>query len=155
MTNRNELERLQPMTTEQKALALVNEVRALEGRRPTSFAVMNSQYSFTALCRAIEREQVAIEAHEAELREQAERFSKAAAAAKALIETWFGNTPEEGALAADFLSPFILPEPEPDPLVELMAFNGLDEALAEQRATNLRKDAADLGYKIIVERIEQ
>lgn len=59
------------------------------------------------------------------------------------------------ALAADFLSPFILPEPEPDPLVELMAFNGLDEALAEQRATNLRKDAADLGYKIIVERIEQ
>lgn len=58
------------------------------------------------------------------------------------------------ALAADFLSPFILPEPEPDPLVELMAFNGLDEALAEQRATNLRKDAADLGYKIIVERIE-
>lgn len=74
----------------------------------------------------------------------------ATAALAALRETL-----EEGALAADFLSPFILPEPEPDPLVELMAFNGLDEALAEQRATNLRKDAADLGYKIIVERIEQ
>lgn len=147
------------MTTEQKALALVNEVRALGGRRPTSFAVMNSQYSFIALCRAIEREQVAIEAHEAELREQAERFSKAAAAAKALIETWFGNTPEEGALAADFLSPFILPEPEPDPLVEARR-QIADRVLRQYGAPASDEDCiglivAALEEQAKIERIEQ
>lgn len=147
MTDRNELERLQPMTTEQKALTLVNEMAASKGMQTTVRGLFTNPADLILITL-----QAAIEAHEADKK----AFSNAAVKAR----DWLDPIGQKVGYhltkpISDALSPFILPEPEPDPLVELMAFNGLDEALAEQRATNLRKDAADLGYKIILERIEQ
>ena len=121
------------MTTEQKALALVNEVRALEGRGPTSLAVMNGQYSFNALCRAIE-------AHEADKK----AFSDVAKKVVAMIKNG------ESYNAIDLISPFILPEPELDPLVEAMseAMCGVPGEDYTQPAKDLRQALAARGYKI-------
>lgn len=120
------------MTTEQKALALVNAENLSTHHRLD--AVYPGQLKRALIA--------AIEAHEADKK----AFSDAVEEAL--------DVPVVEQNVAHILLPFIIPDPEPDPLVALMAFNGLDETLAEQRAANLRKDATDLGYKIIVERID-
>lgn len=105
------------MTTEEKALALVNETR---GKVGLVFNVMLCQVEhdpvFKTLCRAIE-------AHEADKK----AFSDAV---KAAIEGCGHNGIMAGYIQAQF-SPFILPEPEPDPLVEV-----LDEVRTAARYTN-------------------
>ena len=92
------------MTVEEKALALVKKARQF----------CTSSMLVDVLCRdlagelehAIEREQAAIEAHEADKK----AFSDAV---KRFFE--INMMPDS---YRDCLSPFILPEPEPDPLVE-------------------------------------
>lgn len=76
--------------------------------------------------------------HAAELREQAERFSEAAAKAKDLIQTWFRKD------AADFLSPFIL---APDPLVE--AVQDWWDADGYNDVANLRAALEARGFAIV------
>lgn len=133
------------MTTEEKALALVNETRGQVG---LVFNVLLCQVEhdpvFKTLCRAIER-------HEAELREQAERFSEVASLLdEQLREAGF----ESVGKMRSILSPFILPEPEPDPLDQLLDDTAkvmLSGPLSETWHEALRKAAR--GYRI--ERIEQ
>ena len=124
MTDRNELERLQPMTTEEKALALVNE--ALDSRADDIDDFSSGELRL-ALYSAIER-------HEADKK----AFSDAVQEAL--------DVPVVAQNVAHILLPFILPEPEPDPLVEV------SDAIGVHRIT-LEQALAARGYKI--ERIEQ
>lgn len=144
MTDRNELERLQPMTAEEKALALVNAERARTGYDPCNFwskAVSTQLYS--ALL-------TAIEVHEADKK----AFSDAAVKAAELIKDWVGSTQEDGIKAASFLSPYLPPEPEPDPLTEALKADGWrGNRPVRDMAESIRQALAARGYKI--ERIEQ
>lgn len=165
MTDRNELERLQPMTTEQKALALVNALRALDHLEPTSLGVMSCHYSFNALC-------CAIEADEADKK----AFSGVAERAVAHLRRTTFDAHTEMRLERDSiiveLTSAILPEPEPDPLVEIaremtlldgvVRTDNQKAAIREGRAGStasddfydrLRMALPARGYKI--ERIEQ
>lgn len=133
------------MTTEQKALALVNAERAKKG---LVFSLLLCQVEhdpvFTALCRAIE-------AHEADKK----AFSDVAVKVCDWVEVigqkvgYHFTTQIE-----DALSTFILPEPEPDPLVEAMseAMCGVPGEDYTQPANELRQALAARGYKI--ERID-
>lgn len=149
------------MTTEEKALALVNAERARIGYDPSwSKAVSTATQLYSALLTAIEREQAAIERHEADKK----AFSDAV---KRFFE--INMMPDS---YRDCLSPFILPEPEPDPLVEIaremtlldgvVRTDSQKAAIREGRAGNtasddfydrLRTALPARGYKI--ERIEQ
>ena len=93
------------MTVEEKALELVNEVRAERSCGVFALVVAKTRYDccFDTLCRAIEREQAAIEAHEADKK----AFSDA-------ITAFWPTKP-----APEHFQRFILPDPEPDPLVEI------------------------------------
>ena len=74
--------------------------------------------SIIAHARAIEREAATEARHAAELREQAERFSEAALLVDGDLEArGFAKT---GPMRSR-LAPFILPAPDPDPLVEAIA----------------------------------
>ena len=126
MTDRNELERLQPMTTEQKALALVNDARAKKG---LVFNLLLCQVEhdpvFTALCRAIEAHEADNARNEQRLADQAKVFSDAMLVVQEYITgpSWDrGDRCEYIELAGGRrvrFADFILPEPEPDPLVEI------------------------------------
>lgn len=102
------------MTIEQKALELVNAVRAERGLPPhgTPYIQRVSAPDDEALCRALEARELDKSRHAAELREQAERFSEAC---EAWLAKWKHGTPSRD----DFKSHFwpYLPAPV-DPLVE-------------------------------------
>lgn len=126
------------MTTEEKALALVNEVRAEKGLSCLRMEWVRSDATFLALCRAIE-------AHEADKKAFSDAVKKA-------IEGCGHNGFMAGYIQAQF-APFILPEPEPDPLVEALKsevshHSGLHSELADR----LRQALAARGWKL--ERID-
>ena len=127
------------MTVEEKALALLNEVRAEWNRTPLVALDRKVSSAEEALYRAIEREQAAIEAHEADKK----AFSDALKFHFELIKGV--------SLAPERFSPFILPDPEPDPLEEILA-ESMGYA-SPVRADRLRTALAACGYKI--ERIDQ
>lgn len=83
---------------EEKALALVNAALAARGKRP--YKTIVGTLSGQAVCLAIER-------HEADKK----AFSEAVREAL--------DVPVVAQNVAHILLPFILPEPEPDPLVEI------------------------------------
>lgn len=153
MTDRNELERLQPMTTEQKALALVKKARQFCTRITIGDEIARQMAD--ELERAIECEQTAIEAHEADKK----AFSDAMRVVQEYA-TWLhdGDGSPCGFIStADgrtvTFADFILPEPEPDPLVEAVqevwAYAKDAEHMPELRAGQLRQALAARGYKIV------
>lgn len=126
------------MTTEQKALALVNECGGKHGYISRDWGP-----SYEALCRAIEAHEADKKAFSDAMRVVQEYLSKTGSAC---LSIGLGNGRE--VRFADF----ILPEPEPDPLVEALAdCRGCQ--LDEQQVKALRNALAARGYKI--ERIEQ
>lgn len=135
--------------TEQKALALVNAAKQDSERTIPPFAC-GLPTMYKALL-------AAIEAHEADKK----AFSDAAARADKLLHRMaecvnlWSDVRDEIDAARSSLSPFILPEPEPDPLVEAMneALGSEYEEYFPSQAEMLRDALAARGYKI--ERIEQ
>lgn len=138
------------MTVEEKALALVNAVKA-ERNWPISKRIHRGVYSYgEALCRAIER-------HEADKK----AFSDAMLVVREYITgpSWDrGDYCEYIELAGGRrvrFADFILPEPEPDPLVEEIkkAAALIGQSITDVQAANITFYFAARGYKI--ERIEQ
>ena len=127
------------MTVEEKALALLNEVRAEWNRTPLVALDRKVSSAEEALYRAIEREQAAIEAHEADKK----AFSEA-------ITAFWPTKP-----APEHFRRFILPEPEPDLLVEEIkkAAALIGQSITDVQAANITFYFAARGYKI--ERIDQ
>ena len=122
------------MTVEEKALALVNGIAVAERKLPSYLVCDRRNDSrWEALCRAIE-------AREADKKAFSDAVKKA-------IEDGVNE------VACDVLSPFIQPEPEPDPLVEIWKRLWPKSAAPESSIAALRNALAARGYKI--ERIEQ
>ena len=127
------------MTTEEKALALVE---AVTDSRADDIDDFSSSKLRLALYRAIE-------AHEADKKAFSDAVRKAIDGC--------GYDEHRKAYISRHLSPFIMPEPEPDPLVEAVQevwiYAKDAEHMPELRAGQLRQALAARGYKI--ERIEQ
>lgn len=143
------------MTIEQKALEMVNAVY-LE-RHGTDFQVRLDRsiaYKDEALCRALEAHEADKANHAAEMREQAERFSEAAAKAVEDLECWIASYPDADEVATlnliAWLKAFIIAQP--DPLVE--AIRALEDGragpTAESKAACLRNAADELGYTLAI-----
>jgi len=119
MTDRNELERLKPMTTEEKALSLVNEVRVergLSAENPLVDPLVGQRRNFSvweALCRAIE-------AHEAFRQEVSD----------AVESRWMNILAMK---CEDVFSRFIIPKPDPlvDAWMDAFPGNHIDDAREE------------------------
>lgn len=129
---------------EAKALALVNAA-AQDRHYPIwpSFERSNGSCC-EALCRAIERLGSIEARHAAELREQAERFSEAALLVDGDLEArGFAKT---GPMRSR-LAPFILPAPDPDPLVEAFASLPVGFAGCVDGADALRAAMQARGYE--------
>ena len=137
------------MTVEEKALALVNAVKA-ERNWPIIKRIHRGVYSYDeALCRAIERHEADNARNEQRLADQAKAFSDAV---KRFFE--INMMPDS---YRDCLSPFILPEPDPlvealDKMLRRRTMNPDREVLADEAAF-LTAELAARGWKI--ERIEQ
>ena len=100
--------------------------------------------SIIAHARAIEREAATEARHAAELREQAERFSEAALLVDGDLEArGFSKT---GPMRSR-LAPFILPAPDPDPLVEAFASLPVGFAGCVDGADALRAAMQARGYE--------
>ena len=117
------------MTSEAKALALVNGVKTERGR--------NSYSHYTRLNRALD------DGHEALCRaiEQHEAFRQEVSDAVAVVMNMY-----PGAIPARHLSRFIIPKPKPDPLVEALDSLGLRKA--DEWAGDIRKALAARGLEI-------
>ena len=100
------------MTSEAKALALVNGVKTERGR--------NSYSHYTRLNRALD------DGHEALCRaiEQHEAFRQEVS--DAVVE-YFGPKDLDVILAGHLLERFIIPAPKPDPLIEVLRSVGGDD----------------------------
>lgn len=140
------------MTTEQKALALVKKARQFCTRITIGDEIARQMAD--ELERAIEREQAAIEAHEADKK----AFSDAAH--KALSQAVRAGTTAHGraVVIGDILSPFILSKPEPDPLVEALERIAKCEPCHCMSCTHMgelaRQALAARGWKTNLERID-
>lgn len=139
------------MTTEEKALTLVKKARQFCARITIGDEIARQMAD--QLERAIEREQAAIEAHEADKK----AFSDAMRVVQEYA-TWLhdGDGSPCGFIStADgrtvTFADFILPEPEPDPLVEAMndALGSEYEEYFPSQAEMLRDALAARGYKIV------
>lgn len=117
-------------TIEQKALALVNEVRAEWGGNWAPRTKPFSHEAFKALCRAIEQH----EAFRQEVSEAAERLLKIVARQRPWLES-----------DADQFASFIIPQP--DPLVEVM--NAWWDADGYASIETFRAALAARGLKIV------
>ena len=107
------------MTTEQKALAMVREEDAL--------GLLNFDAAIAALCRAIEQ-------HEAFRQEVSDA-----------LRDYYGG----GYVPANSrFAQFILPAPNPDPLVEIAEAWGLHNTVAKSWVEDLRAALDELGFEI-------
>lgn len=127
---------------EQKALELVNAVRA--ERNLYAYEVCDRKASILdeAVCRALEAHELDKARHAAEMREQAERFSEAAGKTLELLRFHFDI--KETSVAVQPLSPFILAPV--DPLVEALEATGDDQA--KERAWRLHGQLAERGFEV-------
>ena len=123
------------MEIEQKALALVNEVR-VEAKRPPFDESLCGE-TFTALCRAIEQ-------HEA-FRQEVSDAVENNLTAFAEGTDW---TPEKRA-AYEALAALIVAKPDTDPLVEVLADMGLKPKGGYDWASEFRNTLAQRGGKIV------
>jgi hypothetical protein len=113
------------MTTEDKALALLNEVNVERGYAPYSKFDRDFDHTSEALCRAIEQ-------HEA--------FKQEVSDVMTYIKELYPTLPRN-------FYRFIIPKPKPDPLVEVL--EALDGAwTANEYATKLRAALEVRGLEI-------
>jgi hypothetical protein len=118
------------MTTEDKALALVNEVAKECWQRPEepySFQI------FETLCRAIEQ-------HEAFRQEVSDA-----------VELSIDRSGHDGLRAGhinEYLGRFIIPKPKPDPLREIAEAWGLHNTVAKSWVEDLRATLEARGFEI-------
>jgi hypothetical protein len=111
---------------ETKALALVNEVRAERGWEPLPI-LYGTNYEAEALCRAIE----AHEAFKQEVSDEVHDYRQ-----EGRPEIYFG------------FDRFIIPKPEPDPLVAVMKEAGWSDRDIYNAETSLRAALDALGFEI-------
>ena len=127
--------------TEAKALALVN-AHAINRRSDLDDAKHTELRC--ALLDAVQSQAATEARHAAELREQAERFSEAALLVDGDLEArGFAKT---GPMRSR-LAPFILPAPDPDPLVEAFASLPVGFAGCVDGADALRAAMQARGYE--------
>ena len=117
---------------EQKALALLNEVRLERGKPFYASLARMGDDRVEALCRAIE-------AHEATKKELSDYKQKVSDAVEGFMIA-FSN----GAACLPSISHLVIPAPKPDPLVEAFDALGWSGDLVDNLATKL--DA--LGFEI-------
>ena len=100
---------------EQKALELVNEVRARNGSRAVEVMEDANRFNLhAALIDSIAAHEADKARHAAEMREQAERFSEVAKVVHDAVPHYFIVGGDHGQRTIrDFLSPFILAKPDP------------------------------------------
>ena len=113
------------MTTEDKALALVNEVNVERGYAPYSKFDRDFDHTSEALCRAVEQH----EAFKQEVSDAAEEYEEAG-----FPMAWAG------------FERFIITKPKPDPLVEVMKRLGWYNA--DTDAADFRVTLGDFGLEI-------
>lgn len=115
------------MTTEEKALALVNEIEREEGENELTRRIMRGLIMDEALCRAVEQ-------HEAFRQEVSDA-----------LHEYFQVDSNKG-WGWGTLERFIIPKPQPDPLVEVavQCFGWCGEADAEK----FRRKLDALGFEI-------
>ena len=118
--------------TEKKALALVNEVRVLDGRDPVPLDIMTYQYGFIALLRAIEQ-------HEAFRQEVSDAVEK--------LLAW--RSIRSQGVIVDSVARFIIAKR--DPLVEALGELADRNMEAEQAAETLRAAIEARGGRIVWE----
>lgn len=112
---------------EKQALALVNEEWAEERRDPTTIGMLENNFEFIALCRAIEREQA---------------FRQEVSDA---VEDMAQEKDVSSVIAG--LRHFIIAKPKPDPLVEAMRdieWHGTCEGDAEALRAALAKRGLEI-----------
>jgi len=121
------------MTTEQKALALVNEIERERGEDELTPRIMRDLIIDDALCRAIEQ-------HEAFRREVSDA-----------VELSIDRSGHDGLRAGhinEYLGRFIIPAPKPDPLEEAAKMMGYFNTAANAWAEDVRAALDDLGFEI-------
>ena len=127
---------------EQKAIALLNEVRTERGYDNVPTSINRETYVVEALCRAIER-------HEATKQEYSDFQQLVSDRVKIITST----TVDDGVWrtwASDWLSEFIIPAAKPDPLVEIMEQCTVADAKeGETWARNLRAALEACGLQIV------
>ncbi len=121
---------------EQKALALLNEVRAERGwvSVPTLY---RTDVNMEALCRAIEQ-------HEAFRQEVSDAVEKQAQTGWDIHCRCGTRHP----ISFNTLEQFIIPKPKPDPLVDVMKEAGWADAVIDSCAPSLRAALDALGFEI-------
>lgn len=121
---------------EQKALALLNEVRKEQGYPPAKWDSLDVEWL------TIETIGRAIEQHEAFRQE----VSDAVELANDRVKSLAGNT----AFIVNHMQCFIIPAPKPDPLVDVLLEMELSSDLQESQhdAIEIRKALDKLGFEI-------
>lgn len=123
----------------QKALALLNAVRAERGLDNTHFFDRDFA-DVEALCRAIE----AHEATEQEFSDYKQKVSDAVKKAVDDMKVWSDENDE-----AEYLQQFIIPAPKPDPLVDVAKSLGFNNTAAKNWAGGVRAKLDARGLKIV------
>lgn len=118
------------MTTEDKALALLNEVARERGSTHDSVLLDRAFVENEALCRAIEQ-------HETFRQEVSD----------AVVE-YFGPKDLDVILAGHLLERFIIPKPKPDPLADVAKMMGYFNTAAKHWAGDVRAALDALGFEI-------
>jgi hypothetical protein len=144
---------------ETKALALVNEVIAERGLE-AHFSLDREFADVEALCRAIERHEADKVAHASQIyvmhsriaqsEEQHEAFKQEVSDA---VKLWRDSIESDSLevidLAEQDLLGFIIPNPKPDPLVEMIEKCAVQMRLtSEDAAKEFRAALDDLGFEI-------
>ena len=124
---------------EQKALALLNEVRKEQGYPPAKWDSLDVEWL------TIETIGRAIEQHEAAEQELSDYKQKVSDAVEGFMIA-FSN----GAACLPSISHLVIPAPKPDPLVDVMKDLSWDEeTAAEDWATDLRAALEARGLQIV------
>ena len=126
------------MTTEDKALALVNEVARERGSTHDSVLLDRAFVESEALCRAIEQR----EATKQELSAFRQKVSD-------IVHDYVHGAGKKGAIDVwESLKGLIIPTPKPDPLLEAMKEAGWSDRDIHNAEPSLRAALDALGYEI-------
>ena len=141
------------MTIEQQALALVNEVRAEEGRLPLGLDELIDTLSFAPLCRALKRHEADKAAWEAQRQAERQEVSEAVSELDAYLQSSLSGSRLAIMRCRELTERFIIAPPV-DPLVEASreALEGMVTSNSpEMLADRLRAALAKHGLAITKE----